>query len=585
MTTYVRSLVPAAALALLMSWSVASLAQQEPPTPPAPEAPELERETPSEDATRDLERAEAQLESAERELQLREEDIERRIEEEVERHLAGRGDDVIFNIGDDSFLPKDARASGVVAIFGNSTVEGEVGDVVMAIFGNTRMTGRAGEAAVSIFGDTYVDGEVGDVVVSILGNVELGPNAVVRGDVGVVGGKLTRAEGAQVRGNVQQVGIGDKLGFDWAKAWFQECLLYGRPLAFDKDVMWAWWLAFGFLGLYVIISLLFGGAVEKCVATLEERPGQSALASLLTVVFTPVVMMLLFITIIGIAVLPFLAMGMFVAGLFGKAVILAAIGKRITKFTGVGPFSHVAVATLVGGVLILFLYVVPFLGFIAYKLLGLLGLGVVVYTILLAVRAHRSNGSSPAPAMAMAGGPSASMAGVSMAGDSMSASSSTGSNGPAYTNEAGPGFSGGQPVPPASSAAASTASDVASLPRAGFWIRMVALLIDVVLVALVLQLIDTDGDLIVVGLAFYGAVMWKLRGSTVGGIVCNLQVVRLDGRELSWDTAVVRALGCFLSLVVAFLGFIWIAFDPDRQSWHDKIAGTVVVQGKARPLV
>jgi len=29
---------------------------------------------------------------------------------------------------------------------------------------------------------------------------------------------------------------------------------------------------------------------------------------------------------------------------------------------------------------------------------------------------------------------------------------------------------------------------------------------------------------------------------------------------------------------VAFLGFIWIAFDSERQSWHDKLAGTVVVQ-------
>jgi uncharacterized RDD family membrane protein YckC len=33
-----------------------------------------------------------------------------------------------------------------------------------------------------------------------------------------------------------------------------------------------------------------------------------------------------------------------------------------------------------------------------------------------------------------------------------------------------------------------------------------------------------------------------------------------------------------LSLAVAGLGFIWIAIDPEKQSWHDKIAGTVVVR-------
>jgi uncharacterized RDD family membrane protein YckC len=40
----------------------------------------------------------------------------------------------------------------------------------------------------------------------------------------------------------------------------------------------------------------------------------------------------------------------------------------------------------------------------------------------------------------------------------------------------------------------------------------------------------------------------------------------------------VRALACFLSLAFIGLGFIWIGFDPEKQGWHDKIAGTVVVK-------
>jgi uncharacterized RDD family membrane protein YckC len=79
-------------------------------------------------------------------------------------------------------------------------------------------------------------------------------------------------------------------------------------------------------------------------------------------------------------------------------------------------------------------------------------------------------------------------------------------------------------------------------------------------------------------LAIYGAVMWKIKGTTIGGILCNLQVVRLDGRPVDWGTAIVRALSCFLSLVVFGLGFIWIAFDSEKQGWHDKIAGTIVVR-------
>ena len=86
-------------------------------------------------------------------------------------------------------------------------------------------------------------------------------------------------------------------------------------------------------------------------------------------------------------------------------------------------------------------------------------------------------------------------------------------------------------------------------------------------------------------LAIYGALMWKFKGATIGGMICGLHVVRLDGRPIEWDTAIVRALGCLLSAAVCFLGFIWIAIDADKQAWHDKIAGTVVVRAKGIPLV
>lgn len=123
------------------------------------------------------------------------------------------------------------------------------------------------------------------------------------------------------------------------------------------------------------------------------------------------------------------------------------------------------------------------------------------------------------------------------------------------------------------------------MPRAGFWVRIGALLIDALLVGFCLSVLGHH-HLELLVLAAYGAVMWKVRGSTVGGIVLDLHVVRLDGREVDWETAIIRALSCFLSLAVAGLGFIWIALDPNHQAWHDKIAGTVVVRvAKGAPLV
>jgi uncharacterized RDD family membrane protein YckC len=54
--------------------------------------------------------------------------------------------------------------------------------------------------------------------------------------------------------------------------------------------------------------------------------------------------------------------------------------------------------------------------------------------------------------------------------------------------------------------------------------------------------------------------------------------VRQDGQPLSFLTAFVRILAALFSACVLFLGFFWIGWDRDKQGWHDKIAGTVVVR-------
>jgi uncharacterized RDD family membrane protein YckC len=96
----------------------------------------------------------------------------------------------------------------------------------------------------------------------------------------------------------------------------------------------------------------------------------------------------------------------------------------------------------------------------------------------------------------------------------------------------------------------------------------------------------SEHRLFLLGLAVYGAVMWKVRGTTIGGIVFDLRVVRLDSRALDWPTVCVRALGCILSLCALGLGFFWIGIDPGKQAWHDKLAGTIVVRvPKGAPLV
>jgi RDD family protein len=571
-------------------------------------------------------------------------------------------DNELVTIGGSSSLPAGGRSDAVVSVFGSATSAGEVRDSVVSVFGDTRVEGgKVGDASVSVLGNNYVNAEVDGDVVAVLGDVELGPNARVRGNAVVVGGELIRDPNAVLGGSVQHVMTipdGVLVGF---KSWLKNCLRYLRPLAFAPDLGWAWTIALGVLALYALFAVMFRDPLDRCVQTLQERPGETIVASLLAVLLTPVLYVVLIITAIGIAFIPIVGFGMFLATLFGKAVVLAWIGRGVLKLANQNERTHSAIAVLIGGAIALLLYTVPVLGFLVFNLIGILGFGAVVYTLMLVSRAKRRStppasapgtgarppGVGPAPAGAAAGAGTANLgdlpagatpytAGFSAAeaaagGAGFAAASTSGgaaggaASGPdaAFAERGGTqaggefaGIAGGQDSAGSAGAAGATqdsagfaggasgfggagqsdgggiggvgggattpptngSADALSLPRAGFWIRILALLIDTILVGVVFNALDHHTKLQLIALAAYGAIMWKLKGTTVGGIVCNLKIVRLDGREIDWSTAIVRALGCFLSLIVCGLGFIWIAFDPGRQAWHDKIAGTAVVR-------
>jgi uncharacterized RDD family membrane protein YckC len=475
--------------------------------------------------------------------------------------------DNIVAIGHNAKLAEGERADAIVSVFGSSSSAGEVDDAVVSVFGDTRATGPVGDDALAVLGNVYVNSTVGGDVVAVLGNVELGPEAEIHGQVVVIGGVLVRDPNAVVHGDIENIFSADLGGFTRLRHWIDRCLLYGRPLAFASGLDWAWTLALGFLALYVFLALLFRDAVDQCVETFETSPGQSFIAALLTILLTPVVFILLCITVIGIAAIPLLVFALFCACLFGKAVVLASLGRRCTGTLTVAAHVRTAIAVLVGGLVVLLLYTVPIVGFIVFPLLGLLGLGVVMYTLLIAARTTRHARATVSPATTTAPqapapevvAPGVAASGSAPASERMSASEKL-------------------------SPAIEPGVDLLAAPRAGFWIRMGALLIDAILIAVLLGRHGGEPiNMQLLVLAAYGAVMWKLKRSTIGGIICGLQVARLDGREIDWSTAIVRALGCFVSLAVAGLGFIWIAIDHEKQSWHDKIAGTVVVRAPRSP--
>ena len=494
-------------------------------------------------------------------------------------------------VGSDITLAAGEKGDSVVAVFGDAISAGEVADSVVSVLGHARVTGPVGDSVVSVLGGTHVDAHIGGDVVAVLGDVELGPHAEVKGDVVGVGGAIHRDPAAVVHGDVQSVMPGLAPRLQGLRPWVRECLVFGRPLALAPGLGWAWTLALGFLALYALLALLASRAVERCAATLEERPGQTLLASMMALLLTPVLIVLLCITVIGIAAVPFVLVGLFAATLFGKVVVLAVLGRLALRSAARGEPWRVALAVLAGGAIVLALYCVPVIGFILAWLLAVLGFGVVAYTLALGSRERTAPAAGPSPAATTAGaasaGAGASPSGVAAAAVAAAAGASAAEAGAATATAAGASGSaapGGEGVGAAPAAAASLpGAALAALPRAGFWRRIAGLLIDIIVVGIVAGFVShrDGGHVMMLGLMAYAAALWKLKGTTIGGVVCGLRVVRLDGRPMDWATAIVRALSCLLSAAVAGLGFIWIVIDAEKQAWHDKIAGTVVVRAPA----
>ena len=139
---------------------------------------------------------------------------------------------------------------------------------------------------------------------------------------------------------------------------------------------------------------------------------------------------------------------------------------------------------------------------------------------------------------------------------------------------------------------------------AGFWIRFVAYIIDW-LIGLVISFglgiflgilaaitnpsnpqattSSLTGVYYAIGLLIdlaYFVGFWTLMGATLGQRVFNLRVVdAATGQRITFGKALLRWVGLLVSFLVCSVGVIWVAFDPRKQGWMDKIAGTYVLQG------
>jgi uncharacterized RDD family membrane protein YckC len=70
---------------------------------------------------------------------------------------------------------------------------------------------------------------------------------------------------------------------------------------------------------------------------------------------------------------------------------------------------------------------------------------------------------------------------------------------------------------------------------------------------------------------------------TLGKLAIGAVVVGTDLRTIPYGRALGRLFAEALSAIPFNLGYLWAIWDPERQTFHDKIAGTLVVPQAALP--
>jgi uncharacterized RDD family membrane protein YckC len=131
---------------------------------------------------------------------------------------------------------------------------------------------------------------------------------------------------------------------------------------------------------------------------------------------------------------------------------------------------------------------------------------------------------------------------------------------------------------------------------AGFGARAAALLLDLVLTAVwaapfrsvyrevlpdpaVLGSVRASGAVVLVVMWAYFVVTTALTGGTLGKHAAGLRVVGTDLGRPGWVTVLFReVVGRVIVTASLGIGYLWAAFDPRKQGWHDRIADTLVLR-------
>lgn len=507
-------------------------------------------------------------------------DIETSTNETVEQVVAVFGD----------FIHRGTSRGEAVEVFGKGDIRGPVGRDSITVLGEVKVEAPVDGSLRIVMSRAYINSHIKGDVVAVMSDVEFGPDAVVDGTRTFVGPQPKVDPGAIFNGPINPVHIPNVPG--WITDYFRHGILLGRPLV--PNLKWCWIvLAFLFL-VRLVALLLFPKPIETGAWILRERALRSFLIGLIAYILYLPAVVLLFATGVGAVAVPFLIVAVLIAAMLGKIAVLRSIGGQLGRQLKIPGWDTNMGGFIAGSVFITLIYLVPVLGGIVFLLIKPMALGAMLIAAVESFRRERPGPTAIPPTLNRAAQPSTS-ASISAMNTSNSETATPTKMAVNAPGEAGPSDSKpasagevppviGKPPPPRLYEVAP--EDLLAMPRVGFWPRFGATFLDFALIMFAVMMVFREPRFFPLIWIVYHIGMWAWRGTTLGGIVFSLRIIRLDGRAPDFTVVLVRCLASCLSFVVAGLGFFWASWNPEKQSWHDMIAGTVIVRTpRSLPLV
>jgi uncharacterized RDD family membrane protein YckC len=118
----------------------------------------------------------------------------------------------------------------------------------------------------------------------------------------------------------------------------------------------------------------------------------------------------------------------------------------------------------------------------------------------------------------------------------------------------------------------------------GFFKRLIAVVIDGLILSIALSFISGQSESLIASaiyfILWFGYFVWMVGkfGATIGKMAMKIKIVKENGEKVNYSDAFIRELASYLSFIVFFLGYLWVIWDSKKQSWHDKIAKTIVIK-------